>query len=194
MSLRDDRASSAPHTEQEIRAVTVGELAPLTSRIVLQSYDPEWPKRFAAEAERLRGVLGDRALLIEHVGSTSVPGLIAKPIIDMLLAVADSSDEGAYLSVMESAGYVLRIREPDWYEHRVFKGPGANINMHVFSEGCSEIDRMLAFRDRLRRDEADRELYARRKRALAEKDWKYVQNYADAKSEMIEEILARASR
>ena len=89
-------------------------------------------------------------MLLEHTGSTSVPGLAAKPIIDITLAVPDSSDEDAYAPALEAAGYVLRIREPDWHEHRVFKGPDTNVNLHVFSDGCPEIDRMLRFRDWLR--------------------------------------------
>ena len=68
--------------------------------------------------------LGDRVRLLEHAGSTSVPGLAAKPIIDMVLAVADSADEAAYVPSMEAAGYVLRIREPDWHQHRLFQRPG----------------------------------------------------------------------
>ncbi len=136
--------------------------------------------------------MSNRALRIEHAGSTSVPGLAAKPIIDIVLVVADSADEDAYARALESAGYVLRIREPDWFEHRMFKGPGADINLHVFSQGCAEVDRMLAFRDWLRVNEEDRELYARAKLALAKQDWKEVQEYADAKSAIVQEILARA--
>jgi hypothetical protein len=91
----------------------------------------------------------------------------------------------------EAAGYVLRIGEPDWYEHRMFKGPVTDINLHVFSSGCPKIDRMLMFRDWLRSNAADRDLYARTKLALAQKERRYVQNYADAKTVIIEEILAR---
>jgi GrpB-like predicted nucleotidyltransferase (UPF0157 family) len=131
-------------------------------------------------------------LQIEHIGSTSVPGLVAKPIIDMLLVVTDSADEATYVPTLEAAGYVLRIRETNWYEHRMFKGPDTEINLHVFSSGCPEIDRVLMFRDWLRRHAADRDLYARTKQTLAQKEWKYVQNYADAKTAVIEEILARA--
>jgi GrpB-like predicted nucleotidyltransferase (UPF0157 family) len=123
-----------------------------------------------------------------------VPGLAAKPIIDMTLAVPDSADEDTYLPALEAAGYVLRIREPDWYEHRVFRGPDTNVNLHVFSEGCPEIDRMLGFRDWLRSNPADRELYERTKRELAAKKWDYVQDYADAKTAVVEEIVARALR
>jgi GrpB-like predicted nucleotidyltransferase (UPF0157 family) len=182
----------APKTEEEIRAVQVGELTPLAGPILIVDYDPEWPRLFAREAERVRAALGDRVVLLEHVGSTSVPGLAAKPLIDMLLVVKDSSNESAYVPDLEAAGYVLRIREPDWYEHRVFKGPDTNINLHVFSRGCEEIERMLGFRDWLRGNTADRELYERTKRTLVGQNWKYVQNYADAKTAVVEEILARA--
>jgi GrpB-like predicted nucleotidyltransferase (UPF0157 family) len=140
----------------------------------------------------VRAALGDRVLLLEHVGSTSVPGLAAKPRIDMLLAVPDSGDEPAYVPALEAACYVLRIREPDWYQHRVFKGPDTDVNLHVFSAGCPEIERVVLFRDHLRRDEADRLLYERTKRELADRDWKYTQNYADAKTAVVEEIIARA--
>jgi Uncharacterized conserved protein len=105
-----------------------------------------------------------------------VPGLAAKPVIDIVLAVPDSADEVAYVPPMEAAGYVLRIREPDWHEHRLFRGPDTNVNLHVFSEGCPEIERMLVFRDRLRSDSAERAQYERAKRDLAAREWKFVQH------------------
>ena len=142
----------------------------------------------------MREVLGEKVLMLEHVGSTSVPGLCAKPVIDMLLAVENSADEGSYRPGLEAEGYVLRIREPDWYEHRCFKLGRVDGNLHVFSSGCREIDRMLLFRDWLRREESDRMLYERTKRKLAAKKWKVTQNYADAKSEIVETILRRASQ
>jgi GrpB-like predicted nucleotidyltransferase (UPF0157 family) len=178
--------------EDELRAHTVGELQPLSGSIELADYDPAWAELFRREAERIRAILGERVLQIEHVGSTSVSGLPAKPIIDILLVVADSADEQGYVAPLEEAGYVLRIREPDWHEHRVLKGPDTNVNLHVFSSGSDEIERMLAFRDRLRGNEQDRLLYERSKRDLAQQEWKYVQDYADAKSEVVEEIIARA--
>ena len=185
-------ATHVPMTEEQMRAVQVGELAPLVGPIYIVDYDPEWPRLFEREAERVQATLGDRVLLIEHVGSTSVPGLAAKPRIDVLLVVADSADELAYVPALEAAAYALRIREPDWYEHRIFKGPDTDINLHVFSPGSPEIDRMLLFRDWLRSNTADRRLYDRTKRELARLDWKYTQNYADAKTAVVEEILARA--
>ena len=180
-------------TDESLRAITVGELKPLDGPVTLVEYDAAWPALFRREAARIRGALGDRALLVEHVGSTSVPGLAAKPIIDIALAVPDSSDESAYAPSLESAGYVLRIREPDWFEHRVFKGPDTNVNLHVFTVGASEIDRMLAFRDRLRMQPQERALYERTKRDLAGQTWRYIQHYADAKSEVVGAILARAA-
>jgi len=138
-------------------------------------------------------MLGRGALEIEHTGSTSVPGLAAKPIVDILLVVTDSADEGAYVPALEGAGYALRIREADWHEHRMFKGPDTDINLHVFSSGCPEIDRILMFRDWLRSNAADRDFYARTKIALAQKEWESVQKYADAKTAVIEEIVGRAS-
>ena len=187
-------ATHLPMTEEQIQAVHVGELAPLTGPIQIVDYDPRWPRLFEREAERIQAALGDRVLSIEHVGSTSVPGLAAKPRIDVLLVVADSADESAYVPALEAAGYVLRIREPDWYEHRVLKGPDMDINLHVFSLDCPEIDRMLLFRDRLRSNASDRRLYERTKKELARRDWKYTQNYADAKTAVVEEVLTRARR
>jgi GrpB-like predicted nucleotidyltransferase (UPF0157 family) len=163
------------------------------SQIRIVDYDPQWPELFRREADRIRTVLGNRALQIEHVGSTSVSGLAAKPVIDMLLVVADSADEAAYLPALESAGYSLRHRETNWYEHRMFNGPDTKINLHVFSSGCPEIDRMLMFRDRLRSNSSDRDLYERTKLALAKKEWKQVQDYADAKTAVIEEIITRST-
>jgi GrpB-like predicted nucleotidyltransferase (UPF0157 family) len=181
-----------PVTEEYLRAHTVGQLQPLTERISVVNYDPRWPHLFQREAERIQAILRDRALRIEHVGSTSVPGLAAKPIIDILLVVADSAEESDYAPALEAAGYRLRIRESEWHEHRMFKGPDTDLNLHVFSNGCPEIQRMFAFRDWLRKDETDRELYVRTKRELAQSDWKYTQNYADAKTAVIAQIMTRA--
>jgi GrpB-like predicted nucleotidyltransferase (UPF0157 family) len=179
-------------TEEQIRAATVGELKPFADRVVLVDYDPQWPELFEREAHNIHAALAGQALRIEHVGSTAVPELPAKPIIDILLVVADSADEGTYVSDLKAAGYVLRIREPGWHEHRMFKGREPDVNLHVFSSGCSEIERMVLFRDWLRRNAFDRDLYARIKRELAQREWKFRQNYADAKTPVVEDIMARA--
>jgi GrpB-like predicted nucleotidyltransferase (UPF0157 family) len=178
--------------DAEIRAATVGEPQRLDGPITLAAYDPKWPRLFDREAARIRVALGERALLLEHCGSTSVPGLAAKPIIDIVLVVPDSADEAAYVPLLEAAGYVLRIREPEWYQHRVLKGPDTSVNLHVFSAQCEEVERMLLFRDTLRDDGTERALYERTKRDLAARTWRHVQNYADAKSAVVEAIVARA--
>ncbi len=160
--------------------------------IELVEYDPRWRDLFQREAQRIWTALGDCALCIEHTGSTSVPGLAAKPTIDILLVVADSAKEGEYSPALQRAGYRLLIREPAWHQDRMFKGPDTDVNLHVLSDRCPEIERILAFRNRLRKNAGDRELYARTKRELSRMNWKDVQSYADAKTTVIEEILARA--
>ena len=195
---RPDTSISAnnrtPMTEEQILAASVIPPAPLVGHIHLEDYNPTWPHLFEREARRIRAALGDQALQVEHVGSTSVPGLAAKPLIDILLVVPNSADETTYVPALEAAGYILRIRESDWYEHRLFKGPDTNVNVHTFSAGCAEIRRMLLFRDWLRTHPADRERYEQTKRELAQQDWKYVQNYADAKTAVVEAILAQAQQ
>jgi GrpB-like predicted nucleotidyltransferase (UPF0157 family) len=175
--------------DDQIHAAYVDEPPVHDAPIALAEYDPAWPALFEREAARIRAALGSRALLLEHAGSTAVPGLAAKPIVDVVLADADSADEPAYVPALEAAGYVLRIREPGWHEHRMLKGPDTDVNLHVFGIDCPEIKRMLDFRDRLRSDEAARERYEAAKRALAARRWRYVQHYADAKSDVVAEIL-----
>jgi GrpB-like predicted nucleotidyltransferase (UPF0157 family)/RimJ/RimL family protein N-acetyltransferase len=190
------RADDERHlvTENQLRKATIGEPKVINSSIAIIEYDAAWPTLFALEADRIRAALDARVLRLEHVGSTSVPGLAAKPIIDILLVVLDTRDEAAYVPDLERVGYVLKAREPDWHEHRFFKGPVREINLHCFSDGCPEIERMLVFRDWLRSNECDRLLYERTKRGLAGQTWKYVQNYADAKTTIVEEILTRATK
>jgi GrpB-like predicted nucleotidyltransferase (UPF0157 family) len=180
-------------TEDDLQAITIEKVIPHNGPITLAEYNPQWPALFAREAARIRAVLGDAAVRVEHVGSTSVPGLAAKPIIDILLAVPDSADEQAYAPALEAAGYVLRIREPDWFEHRLFTGPDTTINLHVFTVGAAEIDRMLLFRDWLRANDADRDAYLQVKRDLARRTWRHVQHYADSKTAIVQQIMARAS-
>jgi GrpB-like predicted nucleotidyltransferase (UPF0157 family) len=140
---------------------------PERREIRLRDYDPRWATIFKRHAAIIAHALGSAALRIEHVGSTAVPGLAAKPIVDVLLIVADSSDEPAYLAKMEAAGYVLRVREPAYHEHRMFRTPELDVHVHVFSRNSAEAARMLRFRDRLRASAADRRLYEDTKRRLA---------------------------
>jgi GrpB-like predicted nucleotidyltransferase (UPF0157 family) len=183
---------STPSTDEQIAAATIGEPDRIDAPIQLAQPDPAWPDMFAREALRICSVLGDRVHLLEHVGSTSIPGLPAKPIIDIVMAVTDSADESSYVLPLEQAGYSLRIREPHWHEHRVLKGPDTDVNLHVFTIGSPEIERMIGFRDHLRNNPEDLARYAQTKAELAGRTWKYVQNYADAKSAVIEAIISRA--
>ncbi len=179
-------------SDEEIAAARIGPPDFLDGPVQLVEYDDAWPALYVREEERIRAALGDGAVLIEHVGSTAVPGLAAKPRIDVVVAVGDSAAEPAYVPALEAVGYVLRVREPEWHEHRLLNRPDVAVNLHVFSTGCTEIERMLRFRDRLRRDAIDRALYERTKRDLARRTWRHVQHYADAKTGVVEEILERA--
>ena len=191
MARMSDAAPWGPGEEASLRAAWVTEPPRLDGPVTLAAYDPGWPALFEREAARLRGVLGPRILLLEHIGSTSVPGLAAKPIIDILLVVADPADEDRYVRPLAAAGYRVVIREPQWYQHRALKGPDTDINLHVHAEDSPEIGRNLRFRDHLRADRADRELYQRAKQELAGRHWAYIQQYADAKSGVVEDILRR---
>ncbi|RBM12885.1 hypothetical protein DI005_31015 [Prauserella sp. PE36] len=175
--------------DEKLSGMLVRGLSPTT--VTLADYDPAWPARYEARAAELRRILGDRARLIEHIGSTSVPGLAAKPIIDIVVGIADPDDEPAYLPALEAAGYDLRVREPG---HRCFRAgePDEPVNLHCYPPDHVEVHRYLAFRDRLRADAGDRELYEATKRELAQREWRDINYYAEAKRPVIFEILARA--
>ena len=162
--------------------------------VVLVEYDDGWPARYHQHEERIRAALGDRMVEVHHAGSTSVPGLAAKDVIDVLLVVPDPTDEAAYAPALEAAGYTFHLREPEWNEHRLFKERSPRVNLHVFGPDCEEVRRMLAFRDHLRSDATDRGLYERTKRDLATREWGRVQDYADAKSDVVGDIMTRALR
>ena len=160
----------------------------------LADASPEWPRQYAAVAARIRTALAGLVIQVEHAGSTSVPGLAAKPIIDVLLLVPDATDEAAYVPALEAAELLLYLREPGWHQHRLLRCSDPPVNLHVFSAGSEEAERMLLFRDRLRTHPEERERYERLKRQLATRHWVQVQDYADAKSAVVEEIIARARR
>ncbi len=110
------------------------------------------------------------------------------------MVVQDSSDEASYLPALIAAGYELRVREPGFHEHRMLRTPARDTHVHVYSRGCAEVRRYLLFRDRLRSDAADRELYALTKRELSTRDWPSMDAYATAKTGVVEAILGRAIR
>jgi GrpB-like predicted nucleotidyltransferase (UPF0157 family) len=157
--------------------------------IVIAEYDEAWPQRFVEERERIRASLGRAALRIEHFGSTAVPGLAAKPIIDVLVTVQDPEDEG-FSTPLEKVGYELRVREPG---HRMFRTPARDVHVHVWRDGDPEVGRHLAFRDQLRRSAEDRVAYERLKRDLAGREWNDMNEYADAKDDLVAAILAKTN-
>ena len=161
-------------------------------RINIVDYDNDWPRKFAVHAQVISAALSGIALSIEHIGSTSVPQLAAKPIIDILVVVQDSTNESVYLPQLEAAGYVLRVREPEWHEHRMFRTPEKDVHVHIYSAGCPEIQRNLIFRDRLRRNVEDRRRYEETKRKLATEEWADMNDYAAAKTQVIEDIIGAA--
>jgi GrpB-like predicted nucleotidyltransferase (UPF0157 family) len=157
--------------------------------ITIADPDPEWPRRFESERVRVQRALGDVARRIEHIGSTAVPGLAAKPIVDVLVTVAEPDDEAAYGPALTAAGYVLRVREP---RHRMFRTPQRDVHVHVWADDSPEAGRYLAFRDRLRASPEDRAAYEQLKRDLALRDWDDMNHYAEAKGELIAAVLRRA--
>ena len=173
--------------------------------IELAPYSAQWPQQFEAVKRRVQAALGSRALEVHHIGSTAVPGLRAKPVIDVALVVADSAAESRYRVDLERAGFAFRLREPEFFEHRLFKGGSKDsgkdgkeqaeeplVNLHVYSDSCVEVERLIGFRDWLRAHDADRVRYESTKLELATRDWASVQAYADAKTEIVRDILARA--
>jgi GrpB-like predicted nucleotidyltransferase (UPF0157 family) len=163
---------------------------PETPNIVLVPHDPAWASRFARLREGLAHELAGIAVRIEHVGSTAVPGLDAKPIIDIQVAVPDPDDEPRLTPRLEALGYHLRVREPG--EHRMYRNDARDVHVHIWVAGSEHERRHLVFRDWLRRSPEDRALYAATKHALAGRAWKTMNDYAFAKDDVIAEITARA--
>jgi GrpB-like predicted nucleotidyltransferase (UPF0157 family) len=157
--------------------------------------DPQWPRQYQELAGRIRAALGWRALQIEHVGSTSVPGLLAKPIIDIDLTVADSGREEYYVPALEAVGFELVIREPWWYGHRALRAESPRSNLHVFGPDSPELVKHRIFRDWLRGNPGDRDLYAAAKRAAADRAnaaGEHVMQYNARKEQVVREIYHRA--
>jgi GrpB-like predicted nucleotidyltransferase (UPF0157 family) len=167
---------------------------PPVQPVEIVTYDPDWPRRFDAFAIGIRDALGERALAVEHVGSTSVPGLAAKDIIDIDLTVLDPRDESSYVPPLEKAGWVLTIREPSWHEHRCLtRDEGARSNLHVFGPDCPEVIRHRMFRDWLSTHPDDRELYEAAKRAAIPGGGD-VMDYNGRKQDAIRDIYDRVFR
>jgi GrpB-like predicted nucleotidyltransferase (UPF0157 family) len=153
--------------------------------------DPTWPDRFAAERAKIVVALGAKAVRVDHIGSTSIPGVAAKPIIDIDLSIKDADYEEDYLPGLVAAGYQLRVREPG---HRMVRTANLGVHVHCCTTGSDWERRHLLFRDWLRYDETDRLAYGELKKELARHDWPDMNVYAEAKSSLIREITARAEK
>ncbi|HBO3973477.1 GrpB family protein [Pseudomonas aeruginosa] len=164
---------------------------PPPERIEVHDYDPRWPELYRHLARRIGDALGGLALEIAHVGSTAVPGLVAKPVIDIDLTVADPRQEETYVPALEGLGYRLRIREPSWHQHRCLQLESPRVNLHVFGPDCPETIRHRLFRDWLRENAEDRESYAAVKRASTDGEQR-VADYNRRKEPLIRAIYARA--
>lgn len=157
--------------------------------------DPSWPQKFDLLKERIQSALGPVALNVSHVGSTSIPGLPAKDVIDIDLTVKDVTDEESYVAPLEAAGFHFLVKEPHWHEHRFFCAYEPHANLHVWGPDSPEVERHRIFTDWLKRNDADKELYAKTKRAAAEESVKggeTVMEYNKRKENVIREILVRA--
>lgn len=182
---------------------------PVIAPVDLMEHDANWPEQAHRLAAQLRSLLGLRALRVEHVGSTAVPGLPAKPVIDLDVTVADPADEPRWLPPLEAAGFVLTVREPWWHEHRMLRGGrraddriaptdgGPAANIHVFGPDSPELVQHTVFRDWLRHNDADRRLYAAAKRdaAVAASELsEQVMEYNSRKQAVMRDIYVRAFR
>lgn len=163
-------------------------------RVALQPYDPHWPARFEHVRSRIAAALGADAVSIDHVGSTSVPGLDAKPILDILVARAPSAARARWVATLAPLGYTHAREdstdqgEGQWY----FRDPANTVHVHAYDAGTRAHRRHLAFRDALRRDAGLRAEYVALKRELAAREWGAVQDYADAKTAFIRNVEREA--
>jgi GrpB-like predicted nucleotidyltransferase (UPF0157 family) len=191
--IGDTRSSSRASSSSHPRRADVSELelvgGPEALRVGLHEYDERWPEIFEQHRRRITDALSPASVGIEHIGSTSVPGLAAKPIVDIVVAVADITAEEDYLDALLAAGYALRVREPG---HRMVRTPERDIHVHIYERGNAAIDEYLLLRNHLRSNAADRALYESTKRALMSRQWNDMNAYADAKTDVILEIKARA--
>jgi GrpB-like predicted nucleotidyltransferase (UPF0157 family) len=171
--------------------VTATELVggPEAVAVTLHNYDGRWPAVYLEHESRIRDALAPSIATIEHIGSTSVPGLAAKPIVDIVVAVADITTEEDYLDQLIAAGYELRVREPG---HRMVRTPARDVHLHLYEHGASAVGEYLLLRDHLRLDASDRELYESTKKSLLSRSWHDMNAYADAKSDVISSIKERA--
>lgn len=157
--------------------------------MTLHDHDLRWAERYLEERGRILDALAGHDVEVEHIGSTSVPGLAAKPIVDIVVAVADITAEEDYLDQLLEAGYELRVREPG---HRLVRTPQRDVHVHIYGRGDAAVGEYLLLRDHLRVDAQDRALYQSVKQELMTQNWSDMNDYAAAKDDVIAEIKGRA--
>ncbi|MFG2524900.1 GrpB family protein [Streptomyces sp. NPDC048527] len=179
--------SSKPRRPDVTTVEIIG--GPEVLEVGLGSYDARWAEVYLHHRRRILDALAAVDVDVEHIGSTSVPGLAAKPIVDIVVAVADITAEEDYLDGLLAAGYELRVREPG---HRLVRTPTRDVHVHVYERGDAAVHEYLLFRDHLRTNADDRALYESVKRALLSQQWNDMNDYADAKTDVILAIKTRA--
>lgn len=179
--------SSKPRRPDVTTVEIIG--GPEALEVGLGSYDARWAEVYLHHRRRILDALAAVDVDVEHIGSTSVPGLAAKPIVDIVVAVADITAEEDYLDGLLAAGYELRVREPG---HRLVRTPTRDVHVHVYERGDAAVHEYLLFRDHLRTNADDRALYESVKRALLSQQWNDMNDYADAKNDVIFAIKTRA--
>jgi GrpB-like predicted nucleotidyltransferase (UPF0157 family) len=177
----------APRRPDVTTLELVGGPEPLT--VSLAEHDPRWAERFREHRDRILAALAGRDVEVHHIGSTAVPGLAAKPVVDLVVVVDDITAEEDHVEPLLAAGYVLRVREPG---HRLVRTPERDVHVHVYGRGDRAVEDYLLLRDHLRRDEGDRNRYEAVKRDLVTRRWEDTNDYADAKTAVITAIKERA--
>ena len=189
-ALCDDGGVNDDHDRRRADVTTVDIVGgPEALRVALHEHDPRWAVTYRHHEQRIREALAGSDVDVEHIGSTSVPGLAAKPIVDIVVAVDDITAEEDHVERLLAAGYVLRVREPG---HRLVRTPTRDVHVHLYERGDPAIGEYLLLRDHLRTDAADRDLYERTKRELMGRRWDDTNDYADAKTAVITAIKERA--
>ncbi|MEU4530002.1 GrpB family protein [Micromonospora ureilytica] len=178
-------------TPEQVDAGLVGNPPRTWKSVVIEEYDSAWAQRFIVVRSSLTEALGGLIIGVEHVGSTAVPGLAAKPVIDVDLSIEDTAEESGYLPALERLGFRLVLREPWWHGHRMLVSLTEDVNLHVWPRGAPEPVRHRLFRDWLRSHPQDREVYAAAKRRLARDTAHRPRDYSLAKNTVIDEIYAR---
>nr|WP_249418554.1 GrpB family protein [Citrobacter freundii] len=164
---------------------------PPIENISVVTYDPSWPEIYSELESKIKDILGSNLLRIDHVGSTAVPGLAAKPVIDIDVTVAEAANEEVYLLALEKLGYRLIVREPRFHGHRLFHYENPRVNLHVFTQDTPETARHLLFRDWLRQSEKDCKLYADAKFEAIKGCSFDIHKYHENKSKVVHDIYQR---